>query len=372
MEQAFGIITSASKLTRVEEMEKYRPVGAFSILGRYRVIDFPISNMSNSDIDRIHVYIGDNNPRSLVEHVGTGRHYNINSKHGKVQMLFSDSARKDNLYNTDINAFQENIEIIQRMPQPYVVITPSYMVFRQDFNALLQTHLESGADITLLYHKTDDARENFLNTYVVNLNKQKGVLSLERNSGTAKEKNIFMDTYIMKKDLFLDLISKAKKVSSIYQLVQIVNDSCNDLDIRGVAHRGFFAAITDFRSYYKAQMEMLDYNVAKVLFENNWPIYTRTTDSCPTKYVDGAKVTNSFVSNGCLVEGTIENSIIGRGVTVSRGAVIRNSVILAYSVIGEDVTVENQVIDKWAKITHVKELMSTPENPGYVYRDDII
>ena len=157
MEQAFGIITSASKLTRVEEMEKYRPVGAFSILGRYRVIDFPISNMSNSDIDRIHVYIGDNNPRSLVEHVGTGRHYNINSKHGKVQMLFSDSARKDNLYNSDINAFQENIEIIQRMPQPYVVITPSYMVFRQDFNALLQTHLESGADITLLYHKSDDA-----------------------------------------------------------------------------------------------------------------------------------------------------------------------------------------------------------------------
>ena len=109
MYKAFGIVNSSGRNIYVDGMQDYRPIGAFSFLGRYRVIDFPISNMTNSNIDRIQVYIN-NKPRSIVEHVGTGRHYNINSKSGKLQLLFSEHNNDNDIYNTDISCYMDNME----------------------------------------------------------------------------------------------------------------------------------------------------------------------------------------------------------------------------------------------------------------------
>lgn len=369
MSKAFGIVNFSGNHIWVEGLQPYRPVGAFSFLGRYRVIDFPISNMSNSGIDQIQVYIR-RKPRSLTEHLGTGRHYNINSKRGRLHILFSETGVEHDIYNNDIAAFQENMECIEKVHCPYVVIAPSYMIYAQDFSTLLQTHIDSGADITLLYHSTDNAKEKFLNCNTVNLNKQKGVLSLEMNRGTAKNRHIFMDTYIMRKDLFIELVAKAQKTSSMYSLADIVNAFCTELDVRGVSHRGYFASITDFKSYYDANISLIDFKTALSLFEDGWPIYTRTNDSCPTQYFEGAQTKNSVVSNGCLIEGTIENSVIGRGCVIKKGAVVKNSVILPGVVIGENVHVENIVADKHAQITRVKEIIADPMAPGYIRRND--
>ena len=371
MYKAFGIVNSSSKNIRVEGLEDYRPIGAFSFLGRYRVIDFPISNLSNSDIDRIQIYVQEK-PRTLVSHIGTGRHYNINSKSGRLQILFSDTAKRNDIYNTDIAAYYENLECIEAMHHEYVVITPDYMVYSADFSTLIAQHIDSGADITLLYHSVDNAKEAYLNCNILNLNKQRGVLSIEPNHGNAKNRNIFMDTYIMKKDLLVDLIKMARATSSAFTLTDIINELHNDLDVRGISHRGFFASITDFQSYYDANMDLINIKTAQTLFDSEWPIYTRTNDSCPTHYYGTAEIRNSVVSNGCQVEGTIENSILGRGCIIHKGAVIKNSVVLAGAEIGEGVHVENQVVDKLAKILHVKEVVSDPALPGYIKRGDII
>ena len=371
MARAFGIVTSSGTHIKVDGMQQYRPIGAFSFLGRYRVIDFPISNMSNSGIDHIQVYVR-NKPRSLAEHLGTGRHYNINSKRGKLQLMFAQNSTENDVYNTDIAAFYENIEFIERMHEPYVIIAPSYMVYAENYSELLQTHIDSGADITLLYHSVDNAREKFLNCDILNLNKQKGVESIEKNRGSAQKRNIFMDTYVMSKELFIELIKKARKISSMYTLPQIVNSLAGELDIRGVAHRGYFASITDFNSYYNANISLIDFKTADALFNPEGPIYTRTNDSCPTQYLEGADVKNSVISNGCLIEGTVENSIVGRGCTIKKGAVIKNCVVLADCTIGENVHIENLVVDKHAKITHAKEIISPADEPGYIKRNDTL
>ena len=146
----------------------------------------------------------------------------------------------------------------------------------------------------------------------------------------------------------------------------------DELDVRGVSHRGFFASITDFQSYYNANMDLIDIKAAQTLFDPEWPIYTRTNDSCPTHYYKTAQIRNSVVSNGCQVEGTIENSILGRGCIIHKDAVIKNSVILSGAEIGEGVHVENQVVDKMVKILHVKEVVSDPALPGYIKRRDIL
>ena len=371
MSRALGIVNFAANNIWVDGLSEYRPIGAFSFLGRYRIIDFPLSNLSNSGIDQIQVYVR-RKARSLAEHLGTGRHYNINSKRGKVHLLFSETEVLDDMYNTDISAFLDNMEIIERIHCPYVVIAPSYMVYTMNFDSLLQTHIDSGAEVTLLYHAIDNAKEHFLFCDTLNLNKQKGVLSIEPNRGTAKNRNIFMDTYVMSKELFMNLVKKAKKTSSVFTFADIVDAECSELDIRGVAHRGYFAAITDFKSYYDANISLIDYKSASSLFDEEWPIYTKTNDSCPTHYVDGADVKASVVSNGCLIEGTIENSVIGRGCTIKKGAVIKNSVLLPDVIITEDAHIENMVIDKHAKVTHIKDIIASPEKPGYVKRSDTL
>ena len=371
MAKAFGIVNTSGNHIWVEGMQDYRPIGAFSFLGRYRIVDFPISNMSNSGIDRIQLFAG-NNPRSLIEHVGSGRHYNINSKRGKLQILFAGNYAKNDIYNTDIAAFYENLDSIQKMHEDYVVIAPNHMIYTMDYNVLLKHHIKSGADITLLYHTVTDATTNYLNCSFLTLNRQNGVSSVVTNRGSEANRDIFMDTYVMKKELFIDLIQKAKSLSSMYTLTQIVNIECEELDVRGYKHEGYFAAITNFKSYFDANLSLIKYENTKDLFNEEWPIYTRTNDSSPTHYYPTACVKQSVISNGCVIEGSVENSIVGRGCVIKKGTVIKNSIILPDAFIEEGIHVENHVVGKHSKLIHCTELVADVETPGYVRRGDTL
>ena len=367
---AFGIVNFAGNHIKVNGLHEYRPLGAFSFLGRYRVVDFPISNFSNSGVQNVQVYVR-MKPRSLVEHVGTGRHYNINSKTGRLHLLFAEDGM-ESLYSNDISAFIDNMEVITAMTQDYVIVAPSYMIYKQDYDALLKQHKDSGADISLLYHQTDEAKEKFLTCQTLEMNKQKGVTAIIPNRGSAKNKAIFMDTYVMKKDLFIDLVEKTHATSALYDLRDCINMACADYDVRGIAHKGYFASITDFKSYYDANMSLIDIANARTLFTEEWPIYTRTNDSAPAQHFEGASVKSSVVSNGCLIEGTVEGSILGRACVVEKGAVVKNCVILPDVKIGKDVVIENVVVDKHVSITHAKDIKGTPDNPGYIKRGDKI
>ena len=368
---AFGIVNFEGQGVHVKGMQDYRPISAFSFLGRYRLVDFPISNLSNSGVNQIKVFVK-TNPRSLLEHLGTGRHYNINSKRGKLHILPAKNMDENDFYSNDINSYGYNMQAIEQVNTPYVILVPSHMVYRQDFSNLLDIHVESGADITMLYQNVDNAKETFINCDTLELNKQKGVLAIGKNRGNAKQKAISLETYIMSKELFMQLVTKAANISSLYWFRDIVNDECTELDIRGVAHRGFVACINGFKSYYKANIDLLDYDKAMDLFAEDWPIYTRTNDSCPTQYSAEAHVSTSMVSNGCLINGTVENSVIGRGAEIMEGAVVKNCVILPGAYVGENVQIENVVVDKQAKITRKKELLGLPDHPLYVKRNDKI
>lgn len=369
MAKAFGIVTSSPE-HKVDGMQDYRPIGAFSFLGRFRVIDFPISNFSNSGITSIQVYIT-KAPRSLIAHIGTGRHYNINSKRGKIQIIVPSEEVVNPIYNTNINAFLSNIEYIERQSREYVVIAPSCMVFTQNYDELLQQHVKSGADVTLLYHKVFNARDGYTTCNALSLDGDK-VTAISPNLGDEDTKDMFMESYVMKKDLLLDLMKTAHETSSVYTLANIVNAKCGELDVRAVEHHGFFAPITSLETYYKANQDLIDIGESASLFSSGWPIYTRTSDSCPTQIYDDAVVKNSLVSNGCEIHGHIEDSVIGRGVTIGKGAVIRGCVVNSSTVIGENVVLQNQIVDKYAKVIHENKILAEPGNPGYIRRSDVL
>ena len=368
---ALGIVTFPGANVQVNGLEEYRPVGAFSFLGRYRMLDFPISNMTNSGIEQIQVYLKEK-PRSVIEHLGTGRHYNINSKRGGLRILYGENKPESSFDNHDIASFKANLSYIEGANFQYVILAPSYMVYSMDYDKLLNEHIESGADVTVVYKSVDNAKTNFINCDTLNLNKQRGVLSIDKNRGNYKARNISMETYVLSKELFIDLIQKAVKTSSLYWFRDILNDECSELDVRGYSFRGYLAAITDLTAYYEANMELINIDTANQIFMEDWPIYTRTNDSAPTHYTDTSSVMHAVISNGCRIEGTVENSVIGRGCTIKAGAIVKNSVVLPGCYIGEDVILDNVVVDKKARITRMKEVVGICGSPAYVRRGDKI
>ena len=352
MAKAFGIITSSAE-HKVDGLQDYRPIGSFTFLGRYRVIDFPISNLSNSGIINQQVYIA-SKARSMIAHIGTGRHYNINSKRGRLQLLPPTEEKVNAIYNTNIRAMYENLEYIKRQSQEYVVIAPSCMVFKQDYDALLQGHAASGADITALYHTVHHAKSGYETCHIFDIADDK-VNAIRRNLGDEDVRAISMESFVMKKSLLIKLIGEARAISSMFNLSDVINAKIGDLDVRAVEHFGYFGPITSLKSYY-----------------DDWPIYTRTNDSCPSQYYDEAEVKNSLISNGCEIHGMIEDSVVGRGVVIGKGSVIKGCYISAYTTIGDNVHLEYQIVDKYVTIDHENCIIADKENPGYVkYMDKL-
>lgn len=368
---ALGIINFEDSTAAVSGLDDYRPVPAISFMGRYRIIDFILSNMTNSGISQIQVYCKEK-PRSLIEHLGTGLHYNINSKRGRLRILYGEKNFTSQVYNHDVANFMLNMQYIEGDSQPYVIVAPSYFIYSIDFNEVMRAHLDSKADVTVLYTSTDQAKESFLGCDELTLDKDKRIVSIEKNYGKRKSALISMEAYVMTKKLFIELVKKAAETSALYWFRDILIDSLPELNIKGYSVKGFVECLNTLPAYYRVSMELRDRGVANGLFKPNWPIYTITNDSCPTRYTPDAHASKSVVSNGCIIEGSVEGSVLGRNVTVMKGAIVKNSVLLPGAFIGENVKLDHCVVDKNAIVHHVKALAGTDEDPIYVKRSDRI
>lgn len=369
MKNALGIITFDDASVQVSGLEAYRPIPSLSFLGRYRMIDFALSNFTNSGLKNIQVYVK-NKPRSVFEHLGSGRQYNINSKHGKLRILTGEAPIQAESYNHDVTAFLQNMQFIEEDHAEYVVVAPSHMIYTVNFSEVLQSHIESKADVTVLYKTVDNANSSFMGADTLNLDAGKRVTEIEINRGKFKNRHISLSAYVLSKELFIALVHLADNLSSLYTLRDVLQEQVQELNMVGYPIRGYVACINSLKEYHRANLELLDFDKARQLFKNDWPIHTRTNDSCPTQYSKDAKVTYSILANGCFIEGTIKHSVIGRGVVVKAGAVIENSIILAGTVIGENVHIKNAVVDKSAHISKVKELVGDEESVLYVKRND--
>lgn len=371
MANMIGIVNMTGEDIVIDGLSEYRSVSSTSLLGRYRLVDFVLSNMSNSGINQIQVYVREK-PRSIIEHIGSGRYYNINSKRGKIRILTNEAKHATSQFNHDVNAFAEHLRYMEDISAEYVVIAPSHFIFRADFNDVLNYHIESEADVTIMFKNTDNAKEEFLGCDCLTMNNRKQVVAVDTNRGSNKQRSISLETYIMKRDLFVKLVKKAQATSSLFWFRDIVVDQIDDLDVRGYSQRGFVACINSIKSYYKANMDLKSRDQVSSMFDPQWPIYTRTNDSPPARYGDKALVSNAFIANGCSIEGTVINSVIGRGTVIKEGAVVKDCVVLAEGYIESGVHIENAVVDKWVKVKKKTCIKGLEGEPLYIKKYDTV
>ena len=371
MEKVLGIIKFGDKEVNIEGLSLYRSTPSVSLWGRFRLMDFVISNMTNSGIDNIHFHVN-RKPRSVFSHVGTGRHYNINPKRGSITIMNGESEGRSDVYNTDVNSFFDNLEHVVKSSADYVLIAPSHFVYLQQYQDAVAQHVKSGADITMLYKQAEDAKNNFMDCHTLAISDEGRVTNITRNRGHFRKRNVSLECYVMKREVFIDLVREAHKTSSLYWFVDIVIDKLDELRVEGFAVESKVVPITNLTQYYKAHMDMLDLDFAREFFKPNWPILTRTSDTQPAKYGKKANVKSTASSNGADINGTVVNSFIGRNVIIEEGAIVKNSVILANSYIAKDAVLENVVVDKDASVKIVKKLVGDENNIIYVNRGNLV
>lgn len=366
MANALGIISYNDYTVHVQGMQKFRPIAAFSFVGRYRMVDFPLSNMTNSGINHIQVYIN-GNPRSLIEHIGRGRQYNINSKHGSLSLIPIFDA-EGSMTTPDVESYYGNLHSIKSAPCDYVIIAPANIINKANYSDLLDQHIESGADISVLYQNVDDAKERYIGCDVLQLNRQKGVLSIERNLGNYKNRALSLQTYIMSKEIFAEAVTRARETSSMYWFKDIVNDLCEEKDIRAINYRGKFFYVNDLKSYFESNLAFLDVANMKEFIDPDWAIYTQSKDTAPAIYLNNGHANCSLISNGCKISGEVKNSVVGRSCVIGKNAVIENCVICPEVTIADNAHLKNVIVDKYCRIIHKKDLEGTPDEPLYIAR----
>ncbi|MGH4118408.1 glucose-1-phosphate adenylyltransferase subunit GlgD [Clostridium sp.] len=337
-----GILMLNEEEDNIKSLTKTRPIASIPIGGRYRVIDFVLSNMVNSGIYNIGIFTNTKS-RSLVDHLGSGKPWDLDRK---INGLFLFNFTSENSLTMDINALSDNMEYIYRTKQDYVIISSSYMICNIDYNAAAKYHEESGSDITLLYKKTNNGKKHYLDASTLYVDEENKVLSIGRNKGAEDKLNISMEMFIMKKSTLISIINKSVQTGSHSSIKTAIYDSVKEYNVNAYEFKGYLQCVNSIKNYYKISMDMLNAKVTKELFFSHGLIYTKVKDEAPTKYFDGSNVNNSLISNGCILKGDIENSVISRRVIVQEGVEIRNCIIFQNCVIKKGCKLTNVIIDK--------------------------
>lgn len=345
-----------------------RPCGAVTFLGRYGLIDFTLSNFSNSGIEKVYVLVK-SGILQMRNHIGNGSIWTNNTKTGFIKLLINEKGLFSPKFNTDIANIKLNLPI-DEIDFECAVIAPSFMLTSIDYGPIIKSHIESKADITVVYSHLASTDAEYINCDRLKINKDNKISKIDTNFGKTSEADISLESFVITKKALKKLIADSAKVSEMFNLRQMISYYVNEdiLDIRAYQFEGYVVPMLDFDHYVKNSFELLNYESRRQLFLEDWPIYTTTHNTPPTLYGKTAEVKNSFIANGSVIKGKVENSIISREVLVEKGAEIKNCIIFTKSEIGKDVKMEYVVTDKKVKINTTKELNGSVEKMLYIHQ----
>lgn len=363
MSNAFGIIFANIHDEALPQLTRNRTLGAVPLGGRYRLIDFILSDMVNSGISSVGV-IARNNYHSLVNHLGSGKEWDLSRKFGGLTIFPPYSTSNAGLYHGRLEAMKNVMSYIVRAREEYAVLADSNVILNIDLSKVLEYHEENDGDITCVYQNTELHERNARDRVLYDADGTGRIRAVRTDPRTTDGTYAnSLGIWVLKKDLLLRILDDAQATGAQSFERDVLGRHCDDWRILGYEFDGYAAQIRSTCGYYKAGMELLDASVREKLFPRERPIYTRVHDEAPARYEGDARVTGSLIANGCRIEGTVENSILGRGVYVAKGAVVRNSLLMQGASISEGASVDCAIIDKNSYIAPGRTLSGAPTYP---------
>lgn len=366
--KVLGLIFASLHDSSVMELTKQRTMGSILFGGRYRLIDFPLSNMVNSGVSEVGV-ITKSNYGSLMDHLGSGREWDLARKMGGLHLLPPFSHEGGGIYRGRLEALNNVWNYVGNTQADYIILADCDVITTIDFREVIDYHIEKNADITVVYAKgIADPAEGSTGDVLQLLDTGK-IADVLINPELSGECNKSLDMFVLKKD-FLKQIVKDASAKSQYSFVRdVLQARKSEFEFYGYEHKGYYSKIDSVRGYYKANLDLLDYENRTRLFKAEMPVFTKVRDNAPVKYGLESDVKNSLIADGCVIEGTVENSVLFRGVTVNKGAVVKNCVLQQGTTVGEGCTVDSVITDKNVEIGSEKVLTGSENYPLYISKN---
>lgn len=364
---AAGLILADDKHIHLGELTRPRALSAVPFGGRYRLIDFNLSNMVNSGISTVGISTF-TKYKSLMDHLGTGSAWDLDRK--KQGLSIISPYISTDTYAGESDDLLAILHYFRHATQEYMVITRSDVLMTMTYNDMIKAHQESEADMTILFNR--DGIKGGNPSVILEMDRKNKVKAVFQSPDRPLSNYRSLGTLVIKRELFIEIISEAVSKGlnefSILYLLRL----CDKYLVRGYEYREKVLYINDISSYFKSTMEALEEKGQELLFRGADPVYTKIKDEAPTFYSSEARVKNSMISDGCLIEGDIENSMIFRGVTVSKSAKLKNCIVFQDTYISEACELENVIIDKDVTIRPGIKLIGQEQYPSVIGKGAIV
>lgn len=373
MNNTMGLILTGWKKPELKELSYIRSVSAIPVGGKYRAIDFVLSNMVNSGIKNVGV-LTQYSFRSLMDHLGSGKEWDLDRRYDGL-FIFPPSLSGDDSgwYRGSADAIYNNLSFLKRSNEDYVIISQGNGIFKMQMDGMLEFHKSKNADITLAYRKMYDYDPEELSKIgIINIDQDGRVTDLQEKPLHPASGLGSIGMYMIKRTLLISLLEECMAHGEYDLVKDILIKKLDKIRVYGYEFKGYWRNINSVKSYFRYSMEMLDPEIRKELFIDNGKIYTKVKDEAPAKYNEEAEASNSIVADGCFIEGKVENSVLFRGVTVGKGAVVRNSIAMQGSVVESGASIDYVILDKNVVITKGKYLKGDADWPVVVGKNSVV
>ena len=359
--RAVGIVLAGGNSKRMKELSSRRAIAAMPIAGSYRSIDFALSNMTNSRITKVAVFT-QYNSRSLNEHLSSSKWWDFGRKQGGM-FVFTPTitATSNDWYRGTADAIYQNIDFLKNSHEPYVVIASGDGIYKLNYNKVLEYHIEKKADITVVCRDAAEG-EDVTRFGVVDVADDGRITQFEEKPMVAESSVYSCGIYVVRRRQLIELIERCA-AEDRYDFVRDILVRYKNLK-RIYAYKldSYWSNIASVDSYFKTNMDFLKKDVRNYFFKEQPEVYTKVEDLPPAKYNPGSNVNNSLVSSGCIINGTVENSVLFRKVYVGNNCVIKNSVILNDVYIGDNTVIENCIVESRDTIKANSTHIGTPDD----------
>ena len=365
MGNVLGLVFANMHDTTLGDMTKNRTMGSVMFGGRYRLIDYPLSNMVNSGISEVGV-ITKSNYQSLLDHLGSAREWDLARKKGGLYILPPFGNVESTLYRGRIEALYGAMSFIKHSRAKYVILSDCDVVTNIDYKPIVAAHIESGADITAVAHTGVYSSDDIKTSTVFNVDADKNVTSVLINPDISGTCTTSLNVFVMSMDFLIETVNDAMARGNVSFERNILQEKCRELKIKIYEYDNYFSKLNSPESYFKSNMALLEPENARKLFVPKRSIYTKVSDNAPVKYDLDSKVSNSLIADGCIIEGEVENSVLFRGVKVGKGAKVKNCILMQGTVVGDNAELNYLITDKNVSICENHILTSSPQYPMYV------
>ena len=357
--RAIGIILAGGSSSKMKELTNKRAISAMPIAGSYRAIDFALSSMANSNIQKVAV-LTQFNSRSLNEHLSSSKWWDFGRKQGGL-FVFTPTITNDNgfWYRGTADAIAQNMNFLKSSHEPYVVIASGDGVYKLNYNKVLEYHIKKKADVTIVTTTLDEG-EDATRFGVVSVDDDNRIVEFEEKPIVSKSNIVSTGIYVIRRRLLIELLEQAVQDERHDLVKDILIRHKNNKKIYSYEMRGYWNNISTVQAYYDTNMDFLNRTTRDYFFKQYPDVYSKIDDYPPAKYNPEAVIKNSLISSGCILNGVVENSVLFKKVYVGNNVVIKNSIILNDVHIGDNTVIENCIVESRDSIKPNSQYIGEP------------